>query len=106
MHPCRRVIDMRDELGDECLVHESDGITHFMLTEAIGLFQSQCYLYKDDYTLGVYEALQYWQKHHHGKSDGPLQPPASPFRQYDVNPIAFASYYGRRQERMHFSSPC
>ena len=103
--PCRRVIDMRDELGDECLVHESDGITHFMPAEAIGLFQSQCYLYKDDYTLGVYEALQYWQKHHHGKSDGPLQPPASPFRQYDVNPIAFASYYGRRQERMHFSSP-
>ncbi len=79
MHPCRRVIDMRDELGDECLVHESDGITHFMPAEAIGLFQSQCYLYKDDYTLGVYEALQYWQKHHHGKSDGPLQPPPARF---------------------------
>ena len=59
--PCRRVIDMRDELGDECLVHEFDGITHFMPAEAIGLFQSQCYLYRDIYTLGVYEALQQWQ---------------------------------------------
>ncbi|HHQ4777907.1 TPA: PilZ domain-containing protein [Aeromonas veronii] len=104
--PCRRVIDMRDELEDECLVHEFDGITHFMPTEAIGLFQSQCYLYRDAYTLGVYEALQQWQKnHHHARVDGLLQPPVSPFRQYDVNTIVFASYYGRRQERMHFSSP-
>ena len=103
--PCRRVIDMRDELGEECLVHEFEGVTHFMPAEAIGLFQSQCYLYRDAYTLGVNEALQYWQKHHQSKGDGPLLPPASPFRQYDVNPIPFASYYGRRQERMHFSSP-
>ncbi|WP_287145808.1 PilZ domain-containing protein [Aeromonas sp.] len=103
--PCRRVIDMRDELGEECLVHEFEGITHFMPAEAIGLFQSQCYLYRDTYTLGVNEALQHWQKHPQSKGDGSLPPPASPFRQYDVNPIPFASYYGRRQERMHFSSP-
>lgn len=104
--PCRRVIDMRDELEDECLVHEFDGITHFMPADAIALFQSQCYLYRDIYTLGVYEALQQWQKqHHNARVDGQLSPPASPFRQYDVNTIAFASYYGRRQERMHFSSP-
>ena len=102
---CRRVIDMRDELGDACLVHEFEGVTHFMPAEAIGLFQSQCYLYRDLYTLGVYETLQYWQKHHQHKSDNQLQPPTSPFRQFDVNAIPFASYYGRRQERMHFSSP-
>lgn len=104
--PCRRVIDMRDELEDECLVHEFDGITHFMPAEAIGLFQSQCYLYRDAYTLGVYEMLQQWQKQRHQiRVDGQLTPPASPFRQYDVSTISFASYYGRRQERMHFSSP-
>ncbi|MBP6793265.1 MAG: PilZ domain-containing protein, partial [Aeromonas sp.] len=102
---CRRVIDMRDELGDACLVHEFEGVTHFMPAEAIGLFQSQCYLYRDLYTLGVYETLQYWQKHHQHKNDNQLQPPTSPFRQFDVNAIPFASYYGRRQERMHFSSP-
>lgn len=103
--PCRRIIDMRDELGEERLVHEFEGVTHFMPAEAIGLFQSQCYLYRDLYTLGVYETLQYWQKHHQHKSDNQLQPPTSPFRQFDVNAIPFASYYGRRQERIHFSSP-
>ena len=58
--PCRRVIDMRNELGALCQVHEFDGVTHFMPAEAIELFQSQCYLYRDSYTLGVYEALQAW----------------------------------------------
>ncbi|QXC35520.1 PilZ domain-containing protein [Aeromonas sp. FDAARGOS 1407] len=103
--PCRRIIDMRDELEDECQVHEFEGITHFMPAEAAGLFQSQCYLYRDIYTLGVYEAMQQWLRQHHARSDSQLTPPASPFRQYDVNTISFASYYGRRQERMHFSSP-
>lgn len=40
--PYRRGIDMRDALEDECLVHEFDGITHFMPADTIALFQSQC----------------------------------------------------------------
>ncbi|MGL4932286.1 MAG: PilZ domain-containing protein [Aeromonas sp.] len=104
--PCRRVIDMRNEWGDNYLLHEFDGVTHFMPPEAIGLFQSQCYLYRNIYTLGVYEALQQWQKQHdHIRLDGKLTPALNPFRSYDVNTITFASYYGRSQERMHFSSP-
>lgn len=102
--PCRRVIDMRNELGEVCLVHESEGITHFMPAEAIELFQSQRYLYRDGYTLGVYEALQAWYKLNQGRGER-LALPASPFRPFDVNAIPFASHYGRQEERMHFSSP-
>ncbi len=102
--PCRRVIDMRNELGALCQVHEFDGVTHFMPAEAIELFQSQCYLYRDSYTLGVYEALQAWYKLNQGRSDN-LALPISPFRPFDVSAIPFASHYGRQEERMHFSSP-
>ncbi|MGL5814467.1 MAG: PilZ domain-containing protein [Aeromonas sp.] len=102
--PCRRVVDMRSELGELCQVYESEGITHFMPAEAIALFQSQCYLYRDGYTLGVYEALQTWYKLNQGRMDR-LSLPSSPFHPFDVNAIPFASHYGRQEERMHFSSP-
>lgn len=102
--PCRRVIDMRNELGEVCLVHESEGITHFMPAEAVELFQSQSYLYRDSYTLGVYEALQAWYRLNQGRVES-LSLPASPFRPFDVSAIPFASHYGRQEERMHFSSP-
>ncbi|MGY3942221.1 PilZ domain-containing protein [Aeromonas tecta] len=102
--PCRRVIDMRNELSELCLVHEFEGVTHFMPAEAIELFQSQCYLYRDSYTLGVYEALHGWYKYHQGRGEI-LSLPVSPFRPFDVSAIPFASHYGRQEERMHFSSP-
>lgn len=101
--PCRRVIDMRNELSDLCLVHEFEGVTHFMPAEAVEQFQSQCYLYRDSYTLGVYEALQAWYKLNQGRGEN-LSLPASPFRLFDVQAIPFASHYGRQEERMHFSS--
>ncbi|QXB55484.1 PilZ domain-containing protein [Aeromonas sp. FDAARGOS 1415] len=102
--PCRRVIDMRNELGALCHVHEFDGVIHFMPAEAIELFQSQCYLYRDSYTLGVYETLQAWYKLNQGRSDN-LALPLNPVRSFDVSAIPFASHYGRQEERMHFSSP-
>lgn len=102
--PCRRVIDMRNELGALCQVHEFEGVTHFMPAEAVEQFQSQCYLYQDSYTLGVYEALQAWYKLNQGRSES-LSLPVSPFSPFDVNAIPFASHYGRQEERMHFSSP-
>ncbi|USV58100.1 PilZ domain-containing protein [Aeromonas encheleia] len=102
--PCRRVIDMRNELSELCVVYEFEGATHFMPAEAIELFQSQCYLYRDSYTLGVYETLHDWYKHHQGKGES-LALPASPFSPFDVSAIPFASHYGRQEERMHFSSP-
>ncbi|PJG58246.1 PilZ domain-containing protein [Aeromonas cavernicola] len=102
--PCRRLIDMRDGWGDTCMPHEFGGITHFMPPDAISLFQSQCYLYHDRYTLGVYEYLTSWRKQPQGRVDSQPLPAPNPFLPYDVNAIRFASYYGRRQERMHFSS--
>ncbi|MGS3144728.1 PilZ domain-containing protein [Aeromonas sanarellii] len=102
--PCRRVIDMRNELGALCQVYEFEGVTHFMPAEAIELFQSQCYLYRDAYTLGVYEALQAWYRLNQGRSEH-LSLPLNPFQPFEVNAIPFASHYGRQEERMHFSSP-
>src|SRR5690606_15431907 len=69
-----------------------------------GLFQSQCYLYRDSYTLGLYEALQAWYKLNQGRRDN-LALPISPYRPFDVSAIPFASHSGRQEERMHFSHP-
>ena len=103
---CRRVIDMRDALADECQVYEFKGMIHFMPAEAISLFQSQCFIYRDDYTMGVYEVMLLWQKQRQqARVKGKATAQANPFQQYEVKTIPFASYYGRRQERMHISSP-
>lgn len=101
--PCRRVIDMRAYLGDECQLFEYQGIQHAMPPEAIALFHSQCYLYRDSYTLGVYEALQQWLKRQ-GHRAGQQQPEPSPRAQLEAKRVPFASYYSRSDERMHYSS--
>lgn len=102
---CRRVIDMRSEWPQACRVFEFAGITHFMPDEAVAQFQSHCYLYRDRYTLGVYEAMQAWQHQAGNRALSPHQPAPGQLRQLDVNLITFASYVGRSQDRMHFSSP-
>ncbi|SIR49540.1 PilZ domain-containing protein [Aeromonas sp. RU39B] len=105
--PCQRVIDLRDHFADDCEVVIYQGITHMMPADANALFRSHCYLYRDQYTLGVYEALMAWQSKQLRirNEERPLTQPDSPLRQYDVRRVPFASYYGRREERMHFSSP-
>lgn len=101
----RRVLDMRSDWPQACRVFEFAGVTHFMPDEAIAQFQSHCYLYRDRYTLGVYEAMQEWQRKAHNRSLPPSQHQPGQLRQLDVNLITFASYVGRSQDRMHFSSP-
>lgn len=101
--PCRQSIDMRNDDETQCVAHEFAGITHFMPANALMLFQSQCYLYQDSYTIGVYETLQNWQRARLAARPMSTATP-NPYARYDVNTLIFGQYLNRREERMHFSS--
>ena len=66
-----------------------------MPAEAIELFQSQCYLYRDSYTWGLRGAASLVQLNQ-GRSDN-LALPISPFRPFDVSAIPSPAITGDRK---------
>ncbi len=100
--PCIRILDMRARYPS--IPYVFAGIQHFMSQDDIEVFQTQLRLYQGRYTMGVYEAVLEAQKlRQHSPLEPEEDPNANP-RRFEVDAIRFASYYGRREERMHFSS--
>ena len=100
--PCIRIIDMRARYPSIPYIYA--GIQHFMSQEDIDVFQTQLHLYRGRYTMGVYEAVLEAQKLRQHAPNEPEDDPHSNPKRFEVDAIRFASYYGRREERMHFSS--
>ena len=101
--PCVRSIDLRARHSAIPFAHS--GIQHFMTQEDIEVFHAALTTYHGKYTLGVYEAVMSAQKErlkHDSQQEG--DPQHDPHR-FEIDSIQFASYYHRREERMHFSSP-
>ena len=101
--PCVRSIDLRARHSAIPFAHS--GIQHFMTQEDIEVFHAALTTYHGKYTLGVYEAVMSAQKErlkHDSQQEG--DPQHDPHR-FEIDSIHFASYYHRREERMHFSSP-
>ena len=101
--PCVRSIDLRARHNAIAFAHS--GIQHFMTPEDIEVFHAALTTYHGKYTLGVYEAVMSAQKdrlkHDSQQTDDPQHDP----HRFEIDSIQFASYYHRREERMHFSSP-
>ena len=101
--PCVRSIDLRARHNAISFAHS--GIQHFMTPEDIEVFHAALTTYHGKYTLGVYEAVMSAQKdrlkHDSQQNDDPQHDP----HRFEIDSIQFASYYHRREERMHFSSP-
>ncbi|MGL4205711.1 MAG: PilZ domain-containing protein [Aeromonadaceae bacterium] len=100
--PCIRIIDMRARYPSIPYIYA--GIQHFMSQEDIEVFQTHLRLYRGRYTMGVYEAVLEAQKLRQHAPHEPEDDPHSNPKRFEVEAIHFASYYGRREERMHFSS--
>ena len=101
--PCVRSVDLRARHSAIPFAHS--GIQHFMTQEDIEVFHAALTTYHGKYTLGVYEAVMSAQKErlkHDSQQEG--DPQHDPHR-FEIDSIQFASYYHRREERMHFSSP-
>lgn len=103
--PCIRSIDMRAR-HPQSKAFQYGGVQHFLTDEAQEVFQTQLKIYRNHYTMGVYEAVIEDERLHRqqANADDGNSPPLLPSR-LDVEAIRFASYHQRREERMHFSSP-
>jgi len=101
--PCIRVIDMRAR-HPQSKPFQYGGIQHFLTDEALEVFQTQLRVYRNRYTMGVYEAVMEDERLHRQQANTD-NAPALPAGRLDVDAIRFASYHQRREERMHFSSP-
>ncbi|MEZ7861564.1 MAG: PilZ domain-containing protein [Aeromonadaceae bacterium] len=101
--PCVRSIDLRARHNAVSFVHS--GIQHFMTPEDIEVFHAALTTYHGQYTLGVYEAVMAAQKERLQQDAQQEDDPQHDPTRFELDAIHFASYYHRREERMHFSSP-
>lgn len=101
--PCIRSIDLRARRNAMPYVYK--GIQHFMPPEDIEVFENALKIYQGNYTLGVYETVLESQKQRLQQESSLAQDPGHDRFRFEVDAIPFASYYYRREERMHYSSP-
>ncbi|EDQ01296.1 PilZ domain-containing protein [Shewanella benthica] len=102
--PCTRIIDLRDksELPCEALVHGKQ--QHFLDDPAKVSFLESVALYRNQYTLGVYENVIEAHKLRKLKQRDAEKPqdeiPATP---YLAQGVVLGSYFNRSEERMNYS---
>ena len=101
--PSVRSIDLRARNSAVPFVYA--GIQHFMTPEDIEVFQATIPIYHGKYTVGVYEAVLAAQKERLKKDSQLGEDPSLDPHRFEIDSVHFASYYHRREERMHFSSP-
>ncbi|BAJ03240.1 PilZ domain-containing protein [Shewanella violacea] len=102
--PCTRIIDLRDksELACEELVHGKQ--QHFLDAPAKESFIESVALYRDQYTLGVYENVIDAHKLRKLKlRDGTNAQDELPFAPYLAQGVVLGSYFNRSEERMNYS---
>ncbi|QFI40115.1 PilZ domain-containing protein [Moritella marina ATCC 15381] len=103
--PTRRILDFRQRTTSGVIPYEYDGILHHMMPTAIKLLETLLVQHQGHYTLGVYEEVLAYQVSERSKSvaerDVVTLDPAAAFA---VEPVQYASYFIRNEERMHYSS--
>lgn len=77
--PCIRSIDMRAR-HPQSKAFQYGGVQHFLTDEAQEVFQTQLKIYRDHYTMGVYEAVIEDERLHRqqANADDGNSPPSSP----------------------------
>lgn len=101
--PCVRSLDMRGK-GYAAESYVYAGIQHYLGSDDLEIFQTQLKCYRNLYTIGVYEAVVEAHKRHLKLLESQMEDPSHDPLKFEVDGVQFASYYQRREERMHYSS--
>ncbi|AQS39334.1 PilZ domain-containing protein [Shewanella psychrophila] len=102
--PCTRIIDLRDKSELPCaeLIHGKQ--QHFLDDPAKESFLETVALYRNHYTLGVYEKVIEAHKLRKQKlRDGGHSQDELPFAPYLAQGVVLGSYFNRSEERMNYS---
>ncbi|MGY5452190.1 PilZ domain-containing protein [Agarivorans sp. MS3-6] len=106
--PCQRLIDLRGKVDGDCQEFHYQGISHFLDAVAIKVFKQQLKLYRDQYTLGIYEKLQTTEnnlKVMQKNNVSPQQAAARRQKSIIARAVRLGHYIGRSEERMHLTAP-
>ena len=103
--PTRRILDFRQRANSDVTGYEYDGILHHITPTEIKLLETLLGQHQGHYTLGIYEEVLAYHQSERSKPaaerDVAVMDPAAPFT---VEPVQYASYFIRNEERMHYSS--
>ncbi|MGN1392433.1 MAG: PilZ domain-containing protein [Succinivibrionaceae bacterium] len=105
--PCVRVMDFRKD--GNATVFKYNNIVHYLLPSDIDEFKNLLPVYRNTYTIGLYEDLM--QKHQERKKSKldalgiKVNSDTNKIERYFIENMQFASYAHRRDERMFYSSP-
>ena len=103
---CVRIIDFRND-SPNTQKYVIQGITHYLTQEDVKVLVDELKLYRNEYTMGVYEKVM--DQHKQRKANQTVKDEQSSIEEliarYDIDTVNFASYFYRSEERMHYSSP-
>ncbi|ABV88350.1 type IV pilus assembly PilZ [Shewanella pealeana ATCC 700345] len=101
---CTRLIDLRNKTELECEVFIFEGQQHYLDAPAKERFLEALALYRDEYTLGVYEQVIEAHKQRISKlrqsNQNEVVSDVSPFV---AKAVVLGSYFARSEERMNYS---
>ncbi|WP_252345773.1 PilZ domain-containing protein, partial [Shewanella indica] len=101
--PCLRIIDLRDKSELPCQEYHFADQRHFLDVPAKEAFDAALALYRNQYTMGVYEQVM---EAHHQRRQRLQQTPRNQEGQgnpYLVPGIVLGRYFNRSEERMNYS---
>lgn len=103
---CERVLDFRNT-NPESQKYIILGKTHYLGQEDLKVFAEELKIYHGEYTMGVYEKVvsQHKLRKTTQKEKSEQTSIESAISRYEIDTVRFASYFYRREERMHYSSP-
>jgi hypothetical protein len=101
---CTRIMDVRDKSELECQEITLGGITHFLDEPAQKALQQVLPLYRNKYTLGVYEHVINAHKKYRGRLlHRQMKEQAETAAEFVVPGVVLGSYFSRCEERMNYS---
>ncbi|MDX2321295.1 MAG: PilZ domain-containing protein [Moritella sp.] len=101
----RRILDFRQRGDSGVIAYEYDGILHHITPSEIKLLETLLAQHQGHYTLGIYEEVLAYHQSERSKPTNERQVELlDPIAQFAVEPVQYASYFVRDEERMHYSS--
>lgn len=100
---CTRVIDLRNKTDLNCETFEFGAQTHFIDPPAKASFREALALYREQYTLGVYEQVIAAHKARILKSRSSTNSSDNVPTTYVAEGVVLGNYFARSEERMNYS---
>ncbi|MDP5146120.1 PilZ domain-containing protein [Shewanella sp. ULN5] len=102
--PCTRIIDLRDKTELPCEEVVIGKQRHFLDAPSKEALEQALPIYRNKYTLGVYEnVIKQHKMRKQQKQDSPTQDSVTSISPFIVPGVVLGSYFNRSEERMNYS---